>query len=127
MRVAARLDPYHHRPLQSLVKFPCFLGMQQPAFHQLARFLVQHCHLLEARMKVTTDILHMRPPSSRAPRSLVHRVYSGLFGGRCSSSNQAPPERAPGAPSKPDFGLLGWWSEGPQGALRAERESSDLY
>ncbi|MBZ5508701.1 MAG: hypothetical protein LAO78_24840, partial [Acidobacteriia bacterium] len=24
------------------------------------------CDLLEARMKVTTDILHMRPPSSRA-------------------------------------------------------------
>src|SRR5947209_997405 len=66
MRVSAGLDPHHHRPLESLVKSPGFPRMQQRAFDQLARFLLQHCDLLEARMKVTTDILHMRPPSSRA-------------------------------------------------------------
>src|SRR6185312_5057590 len=46
------------------LSFPAF--MNQPALYHLPRLQIQHCHLLEARMKVTTDILHMRPPSSRA-------------------------------------------------------------
>src|SRR6478752_5296688 len=66
LRVPAGFDPYHHRPSESLVESSCFLGMQQPALHQRARFLVQHGYHLKARMKVTTYILHMRPPSSRA-------------------------------------------------------------
>src|SRR5262249_17782405 len=69
MGVPAGFDPYHPRSPQSLVESPCFLGMQQPAFHQFTRVLIQHCNLLEARMKVTPYILHIRPPSSRALRS----------------------------------------------------------
>src|SRR5262249_51144954 len=57
-----------------------FLGMQQPALDPLARSHVQHCDLLEARMKVTAYILHIRPPSSRALRSFANRVYSRLLG-----------------------------------------------
>src|SRR5713101_69476 len=93
MHVPAGFNPYQHRPLQSLVESSRLLGMQQPPFHHFARFLVQHCDLLEARMKVTTYILHIRPPSSRALRSLTNRVYSTLLGAvvrhpikRCRSS-----------------------------------------
>src|SRR5215472_1541615 len=80
MCVPRGLHAYYYRPLQPFVENPCFLGMQQPALDQLARFHVQHCYLLEARMKVTAYILHMRPPSSRALRSLANRVYSRLLG-----------------------------------------------
>src|SRR5260370_40218568 len=78
--VPAGLDPPQPRPLQSFVENPRFLRMQQPALDQLARSLVQHCYPLKARMKVTAYILHMRPPSSRALRSLPNRVYSRLLG-----------------------------------------------
>src|SRR5260370_24782822 len=80
MRVPAGLDPHQHRPLQSFVESSRFLRSQQPAPDQLARFLVQHCYHLKARMKVTAYILHMRPPSSRALRSLPNPVYSRLLG-----------------------------------------------
>src|SRR5215510_12384847 len=80
MCVPTRLDAHHHRSLQSLVESPRFFGMQQPAFDQLARFLVQHCYHLKARMKITAYILHIRPPSSRALGLKAHRVYSRLLG-----------------------------------------------
>src|SRR5215469_6244568 len=82
MRIPASFDPYQHRLLQPLVKNPRFLGMQQPAFYQFARFLIQHCDLLEARMKVTTYILHM---ASFVSSSSVISKSSLLetAGGRC--------------------------------------------
>ena len=66
MRVPTGFDPHYYRPLQFLIENSRFLGMQQPALDHLARFQIQHCDYLKARMKITTDILHMWPPSSRA-------------------------------------------------------------
>src|SRR5215469_6248057 len=80
MRVPTGLDAYQHGLLLSCVKSSRLLGMQQPALDQLARSHLQHCDLLEARMKVTAYILHIRPPSSRALRSFANRVYSRLLG-----------------------------------------------
>src|SRR5262249_44744790 len=79
-RAPTGLDAYQHWLPPPFVENPRFLGMQQPALDQLARLHVQHCYLLEARMKVTAYILHIRPPSSRALRSLANRVYSRLLG-----------------------------------------------
>src|SRR6516165_4777275 len=87
MRVPAGFDPYYHRLLQTFVENPCFLGMQQPALDQLACFLVQHCNLLKARMKVTAYILHIRPPSSRALRSCTSSLLETVWG-PLSSYNQ---------------------------------------
>src|SRR5260370_36535009 len=54
--------------------------MEEGGLDQRARFLVKHCYHLKARMKVTPYILDMRPPSSRALRSLPNRVSSRLLG-----------------------------------------------
>src|SRR5262249_20330720 len=89
MRVPAGFDPHQHRPAQSLVELPGFFGMEQPALDQLARLFVQHCYHLKARMKVTTDILHMRSPSSRAFGQKQIEFTRDCWG-PLSSYNQGP-------------------------------------
>src|SRR5579883_1092271 len=91
LRTAGRLDTHYYQTRQSFIKpLGLSVSMRQLAFHQLARFQIQHRDLLKARMKITTDILHIRPPSV-CSELLVHqsnRVYSGQLR-RPSSCNQA--------------------------------------